>query len=229
MSGAAPRLRAALVLLATLPSVAAATDDDPDWPEYARFLQRFRPHADERRRLNSHSAARFATFKANLRRLEVQRVRDPGASYGINMFTDLTPAEFESTYVSGVRHWNESVARRRAAGETGITPGLHSNATYRRQLSGGTVDWRYHMGGKISNVKNQGVRQPCLTAPPAWPGVSHPSLIRVSVSSAGLRLVLGVRGRTAARERSRNSQRACGRAECAADHQLHIRGRPRWM
>ena len=75
---------------------------------------------------------------------------DPGATYGVTMFSDLSEAEFESMYVAGRQHWNISLAEREARGETGVSHHMRGNYTYRRQLSGGTVDWRYHMGGRVS-------------------------------------------------------------------------------
>ena len=122
-------------------AAAPGSASDPDWLEYVKFLSEHRPNAAERRRLNSHSSTRLAIFKANLRRLEDQQRCDPGATYGVNMFTDLSEEEFNSMYVSGHQHWNETIAKYRASGETGHTPGVATNFTYRRQLSGGSIDW----------------------------------------------------------------------------------------
>ena len=136
-------------------AAAPGSASDPDWLEYVKFLSEHRPNAAERRRLNSHSSTRLAIFKANLRRLEDQQRCDPGATYGVNMFTDLSEEEFNSMYVSGHQHWNETIAKYRASGETGHTPGVATNFTYRRQLSGGSIDWRYHMGGKVRCLLSQ--------------------------------------------------------------------------
>ena len=146
------------LLVATAPVTAAGRGEwtrrldeaDPDYPRYERFLASFRPSHDERRRLNSFSSERFHIFKANLRKYEEQQRRDPGASYGVTMFSDLSESEFESMYVSGRQHWNVSLADRLARGETGVSHAVRSNYSYRRQLSGGTIDWRYHLGGRVS-------------------------------------------------------------------------------
>ena len=63
------------------PSFQDGHQDDADYPSYERFLRNFRPQPADRRRLNSHSSERFAVFKENLRKIEAQRKRDPGAWY----------------------------------------------------------------------------------------------------------------------------------------------------
>ena len=78
------------LLLAASARSTPVDETDPDFPEYERFLASFRKSRDERRRLNSHSSERFQIFKANLRRYEEWQRRDPGASYGVTMFSDLT-------------------------------------------------------------------------------------------------------------------------------------------
>ena len=84
----AARLAALLALV--LPTSSTLDDSDPDYPEYAKFLRDWRPHSEERRRLNSHSSERFQIFKSNLRKYEDLQRRDPGASYGVTMFSDLS-------------------------------------------------------------------------------------------------------------------------------------------
>ena len=135
--------------------------DDPDFPAYLKFLQQWRSHA-ERRRMNSHSRERFEIFKATLRDIEYRSAHDT-ATYGVNMFSDLTDEEFESQWTSGRQHWNKSIARDLAAGYTGFDPAL-SNHTHRRMLErrrqqGGderVIDWRFKDGGKVTKTKNQG-------------------------------------------------------------------------
>ena len=50
-----------------------------------------------------------------------------------------------------------SEADRLERGETGISHAIRTNYSYRRRLSGGTIDWRYHLGGRVSHC-------------PAWNG-----------------------------------------------------------
>lgn len=149
-----------LLLLAS--AAARRLEDDADFALYDRFLRSFRSSPAERRQLNSYSEERFGHFKATLRDIEQRRARDPGASYDINQFSDLSEDEFLSQWTSGPGPWNETLARHKAEGFNAIDPQL-LNRTHRlemvRRLSGShstTIDWRFHMGGKVSRTKNQG-------------------------------------------------------------------------
>ena len=66
-------LLALLIAVASRPAAAINAqhhEADPDFAAYKKFLRDWRPHAEERRRLNSHGVARFQIFKANLRKYE---------------------------------------------------------------------------------------------------------------------------------------------------------------
>ena len=155
MHGGMPILHLCLFIGQVL-GLPRSLEADEDFPAYQRFLRQFRSN-EERRRLNSYSSERFAVFKATIRDIEDKRRRDPGARYDINMFSDLGEEEFLATFTAGHQHWNESIQQIRAEGHTGLDPEL-ANATRRRELQGEQtmVDWRYHLGGKVSQVKNQG-------------------------------------------------------------------------
>ena len=148
-------LVACVVAQATSEHWYAPLESDPDFAEYVRFLRKYRS-SEERRRMTSHSRERFEIFKANLRDIEERNARDT-ATYGVNMFSDLTDEEFTRQWTSGHHHWNESIAEMNAAGFTHVDPALQ-NATHRRRLVGGDliVDWRFKDGGKVTRTKNQG-------------------------------------------------------------------------
>lgn len=136
-----------------------AEQDSNDFRLYLKFLRNHRSH-EERRRMGSYSRRRFEVFRSTLRDIEDRRERDPGASYDINKFSDLSDDEFYSQWTSGHQHWNETIAEFVAAGNNGIDPQLQ-NDTRRRELLRSlsevkVIDWRFHMGGKVSATKNQG-------------------------------------------------------------------------
>lgn len=127
-------------------------DSDPDFPAYLRFLDEHRSPS-QRRRLRSHSAERFRLFKASLQEIRDRDAHD-SATYGVNMFSDLSDEEFLNAWTSGQQHWNESHVFR-----SGWQSVEHEslNVTRRRELLGGetVVDWRFKDGGKVTRVKNQ--------------------------------------------------------------------------
>ncbi|KAK3231712.1 hypothetical protein Dsin_003593 [Dipteronia sinensis] len=47
---------------------------------------------------------RFGVFMSNLRKARRNQIEDPTATYGVTMFSDLTPSEFHSQYLGSNRH-----------------------------------------------------------------------------------------------------------------------------
>jgi cathepsin F len=85
---------------------------------------------------------RFSVFKANLRRAKRHQLLDPSAVHGVTKFSDLTPAEFERTYLG--------LHKRRLK----LPSDAHKAPILPTDDLPEDFDWRDH--GAVAGVKDQG-------------------------------------------------------------------------
>lgn len=103
---------------------------------FSNFISKFgKIYADE-----FEHAHRFSVFKSNLLRAKMHQKIDPSAVHGITQFSDLTPSEFESSYL-GLRPL-------RLPADAHKAPILPTNDLPT------DFDWRDH--GAVTPVKDQG-------------------------------------------------------------------------
>ena len=95
-------------LVAALSFDPFAIHKDEAWPTFAKFIQKYRggvPYGSE-----SETIARFAAFKATLKRIEERNAKG-GARHGITKFADLTPDEFRRKH-TGAHPASEKLKKR---------------------------------------------------------------------------------------------------------------------
>jgi len=86
-------------------------------------------------------ARRFQNFQASLDRVEKQNSRKGGATYGLNKFSDLTPAEFKAKYLM-----SKPIKVDTSAPRTNLI-------TLKNEPAPATFDWRTK--GGVTAVKDQ--------------------------------------------------------------------------
>eukprot|EP01116_Phalansterium_solitarium_P001567 TRINITY_DN1137_c3_g1_i1.p1 TRINITY_DN1137_c3_g1~~TRINITY_DN1137_c3_g1_i1.p1 ORF type:complete len:339 (+),score=144.40 TRINITY_DN1137_c3_g1_i1:170-1186(+) len=111
-----------------------------DAAQFKRFMTKYGKSYSSKQEL----ASRFNIFKANLEHIKVLSEQNPEATFGVNKFTDLSPAEFRATYLSKYQAVRDEkampLAREYTAAELRDVPD--------------TWDWRTK--GAVTPVKNQG-------------------------------------------------------------------------
>ena len=119
-----------LFVLHNLCAAVAASADDA-WSSFkAEHGKQYGSKAEE--------AARFAAFRATLRAIEAMNAARAGehdAIFGVNKFSDLTPAEFKAAYLTAHGNTKPAIGAGRAAKEVAsFHTAASRNAT--------RVDWR---------------------------------------------------------------------------------------
>jgi len=123
-------------LISVLVALTVASRPTPE-EQFAAFITQFgRVYAN-----NEERTARFMIFQENLVKIEALRLSNPDASFGVNKFADVSPAEFRQTLgVKGaVRKATDPVAPEVSKAELAALPD--------------TWDWRTL--GAVTPVKNQ--------------------------------------------------------------------------
>jgi C1A family cysteine protease len=117
-----------------------------EWKEFTNFQDRFSKRYSSLEEMEE----RFSVFRENFRMIrEHNSVPAQNFTMGVNQFTDLTPAEFKATYVSGLK----AAAPVQATG----CKSFSSSASGAPE----TVDWRLH--NAVTPVKDQGQCGSCWT------------------------------------------------------------------
>jgi cathepsin L len=116
----------------------AAAPGQPFWNDFLQFQNRFQKKYESVEEL----VKRFDVFVENMRSI-VHHNSDRSQNYtlGMNQFTDLTPAEFKETYVSGLLQ---------NVGKSSCSKFLRGSVT----MLPDTVDWRKK--NAVTAVKDQG-------------------------------------------------------------------------
>ena len=134
-----------LFVLHNLCAAVAASADDA-WSSFkAEHGKQYGSKAEE--------AARFATFRATLRAIDAMnaaRASEHDAIFGVNKFSDLTPAEFKAVYLTAHGNMKPATKVGRAAKEV---------ASFHTAASRNTTRWDWRSAaqrGAVSPVKDQG-------------------------------------------------------------------------
>ena len=135
-----------MFVLHNLCSAVAASADDA-WSSFkAEHGKQYGSKAEE--------AARFATFRATLRAIDAMnaaRASEHDAIFGVNKFSDLTPAEFKAAYLTA--HGKTKPATRVGRAAAKEVANFHTAASRNATM----VDWRSaQQRGVVSAIKDQG-------------------------------------------------------------------------
>merc|ERR1712142_666645 len=126
-----------LLLLSCLAAAALAHNADYTQLQFAQFKEQFGKTYLSRAEHN----LRFDIFKTNMKKMEEHNKSGASWKMGMNQFSDLTQAEFESMYLGGYKRMPSSAAE--SLSESNPAKDLPAE-----------MDWRKE--GVITEVKNQG-------------------------------------------------------------------------
>jgi cysteine peptidase B len=124
-------------------AVSAALDAPPktmrqQFQEFKKtFGREYRDAVEERKR--------FKIFQENMQRAEEQGRKNPLATFGVNLFSDLSAAEFKQWHRSDAQYAKASGQHR---------PTVEVSADEVLAAAGQEIDWRTK--GAVTHVKNQG-------------------------------------------------------------------------
>ena len=127
-------------LLAALAFDPSAMHKDADFPEFERFIRKYRaglPYGSE-----LETIGRFSAFKATLKRIHELNQKGGSMKHGVTKFADLTPDEFKRKY-TGLQPASEKLKKR-------LKPKIHANLT----SAAASIDW--NKKGALTPIKNQG-------------------------------------------------------------------------
>jgi len=95
-------------------------------------------------------ARRFANFHANMRKAAALQASEPTATFGVNIFSDLSEAEFKT------RHNAEKHYARRVGEAKPIAPLTDAEIAEIKAKNGGATDVDWRQKGAVVPVKDQG-------------------------------------------------------------------------
>jgi len=128
----------ALVVLALVATVSAATSEDLQFSQFLKFVDRY----SKRYKSMDEFSQRFVAFQANLKRIEELNQAQPGENvFGITPFADMSAEEFKATKLGFVPSGHRN-------------HGHHAPVASSTNLTATSVDWRTK--GMVTPVKDQG-------------------------------------------------------------------------